>query len=166
MKSGVALRLPPHSISGLTDSFNRTRLRSAVWPCGCLISNIEPMEIPGRLLLLCRQRLLFSHASTEPTENSACRRLLLLILLLICPLSSLLAENWPCWRGPRQDGTSIETNVPIHWSATSNVVWKTELPGFGHASPIVHGDHIFTVSAVNESQGRLLLCLDRKSGKI
>src|SRR5438094_2021785 len=76
IQNGVALRLPPHFISGLTDSFNRTRLRSAVWPYGCLISNIEPMEIPGRLLLLRRQRLLFSHAFTVPTENSACRRLL------------------------------------------------------------------------------------------
>src|SRR5438445_6929851 len=86
--------------------------------------------------------------------------------LILTSTFTASAENWPCWRGPRQDGTSIETNVPIHWSATSNVVWKTELPGFGHASPIVHGDHIFTVSAVNENQDRRLLCLDRKSGKI
>jgi len=118
------------------------------------------MEIRGRLLILRRQRLLFSHAFNVP------RRLLILLLALICPLSTLLAENWPCWRGPREDGTSIESNVPIHWSATSNVVWKTELPGFGHASPIVYGDHIFTVSAVTETQDRLLLCLDRKAGKM
>jgi len=90
----------------------------------------------------------------------------LLILILISPVSSVRSENWPCWRGPRQDGTSIETNVPIHWSATSNVLWKTELPGFGHSSPIVYGDHIFTVSAMDETQSRLLLCLGRKSGKM
>jgi outer membrane protein assembly factor BamB len=76
------------------------------------------------------------------------------------------AEDWPCWRGPRLDGTSLETNIPVYWGVTSNIVWKTELPGYGHASPIIYGDTVFTVSAVSESQDRLLLCLDRKSGKI
>jgi hypothetical protein len=60
----------------------------------------------------------------------------------------------------------VEKNVPTHWSATSNVVWKTELPGLGHASPIVFGGNVFTVSAVPETQERVLLCLDRESGNI
>ncbi|MCX6905706.1 MAG: hypothetical protein NTW03_19940, partial [Verrucomicrobia bacterium] len=55
------------------------------------------------------------------------------------------AENWPQWRGPRLDGTSLEKNLPVRWSATSNVVWKSALPGIGHASPIVWEDRIFTV---------------------
>ena len=76
------------------------------------------------------------------------------------------AENWPQWRGPRLDGTSAETKAPVHWSATSNVLWKTELPGAGHASPIVFGDKVFTVSAVAPTEERLLLCLDAPSGKL
>lgn len=76
------------------------------------------------------------------------------------------AENWPQWRGPRLDGTSAETSVPVHWSGTSNVLWKTSLPGLGHASPIVFGDKVFTVSAVADTEDRLLLCLDAASGKI
>jgi outer membrane protein assembly factor BamB len=91
--------------------------------------------------------------------------------LLLCPFflgfaSSALAEDWPCWRGPRLDGTSRETNVPIYWSVTSNLVWKTELPGRGHASPIVYGERLFTVTAVTEAQERRLLCLERTSGRI
>src|SRR5438477_9967837 len=89
--------------------------------------------------------------------------LLVLLLSLAC---SAPAENWPCWRGPRLDGTSLETNVPLHWSAASNVVWKTELPGSGHASPILYADRIFTVSATTQAQARLLLCLDRTSGRL
>jgi hypothetical protein len=89
-----------------------------------------------------------------------------LFALFIVGTSTASAENWPGWRGPRQDGTSIETNIPVHWSATSNVVWKAELPGLGHASPIVHGDRVFMASSVTEDQARLLLCLDRKSGKV
>ncbi len=76
------------------------------------------------------------------------------------------AENWPQWRGPRLDGTSGEKNIPIHWSTSSNVVWKTELPGLSHASPIIFGDQVFTVSAVPQTEERVLLCLDRTNGNI
>lgn len=77
-----------------------------------------------------------------------------------------VAENWPGWRGPRGDGTSLEANVPMHWDGSSNFLWRTVLPGSGHASPIIWGDRIFTVTALPDTQERLLLCLDRKSGSI
>src|SRR5437899_133425 len=88
----------------------------------------------------------------------------LVLLALTGPLPAR-AENWPCWRGLRLDGTSLEKNIPIHWSGSSNLVWKTALPGIGHASPIVWEDRVFTVAAL-ETQERVLLCLDRKSGKV
>src|SRR6185295_6789313 len=46
-----------------------------------------------------------------------------------------------------------------------NVIWKTELPGLGHASPIVFNDKVFTVTAL-PSQDRVLLCLDGTTGRI
>lgn len=85
------------------------------------------------------------------------------LALVVFPVG---AENWPAWRGPRLDGTSLEKTFPVHWSATSNVVWKTALPGAGHASPIVWNDRVFTVAAVAADQSRVLLCLDRKSGDL
>jgi outer membrane protein assembly factor BamB len=88
------------------------------------------------------------------------------LLGLIASLHLASAENWPGWRGPHGDGTSLESKPPIRWSATSNVVWKTEIPGNGHASPIVWGDRIFTVSARLEHQDRVLFCLDRGTGKM
>jgi hypothetical protein len=75
-------------------------------------------------------------------------------------------ENWPGWRGPRGDGTSREQHVPISWSATSNLAWKSEVPGLGHASPIVWEDRIFTVTCIPESEDRRLLCYDRRNGKL
>jgi hypothetical protein len=74
-------------------------------------------------------------------------------------------ENWPGWRGPRGDGSSLETNLPIHWSAASGVAWKAEVPGRGHASPIVWGDRVFTASALLDRQERVLLCYDRRNGQ-
>jgi outer membrane protein assembly factor BamB len=89
-----------------------------------------------------------------------------LVALLASAPGVVPAENWPGWRGPRGDGSSLETDVPIHWSAASNLVWKAELPGVGHASPIVWNDRLFTVTALLDRQERVLLCLDRSTGRL
>jgi outer membrane protein assembly factor BamB len=86
--------------------------------------------------------------------------------LIMAAATPLLAEDWPGWRGPRGDGSSQEKNVPISWSSSNNIAWKTELPGLGHASPIISGERVFTVAVIPETEGRVLLCLDRASGKI
>lgn len=75
-----------------------------------------------------------------------------------------LAENWPGFRGPRGDGTSLETNVPTKWDATNNVAWKVAIPGKGHSSPVIWNDRIFLTTALEESKERVLLCLDKKNG--
>jgi hypothetical protein len=77
------------------------------------------------------------------------------------------AENWPGWRGPRGDGTSLETDVPTRWNGATreNVAWKVTIPGKGHASPIVWGNRIFLVTCVEDEQDRALICVDRATGK-
>jgi outer membrane protein assembly factor BamB len=85
------------------------------------------------------------------------------LILIALPLR---AENWPQWRGPRLDGTSAERAIPTRWSATENILWKTALPGSGHASPIVWDDSVFTVTALEDTQERQLLCLDRDTGAL
>jgi outer membrane protein assembly factor BamB len=85
----------------------------------------------------------------------------LIVLTLNVPS---LAEDWPGWRGPRGDGTSLEQNVPTRWSATGNIAWKVRIPGVGHASPIVFGDYCFVATCIEETNERVLLCLDRKTG--
>jgi len=75
------------------------------------------------------------------------------------------AEPWPGWRGPRGDGTCIERGVPTDWDA-SHALWKTEIPGRGHASAIIWGDRVCTVTGLPVTKERVLLCLDRASGKI
>jgi len=88
-------------------------------------------------------------------------------LLFTCVLAlaiNVVAEDWPCWRGPRLDGSSAETGVPIEWNATNNVAWKVELPGVGHASPIIFRDKVFVIAALPDAEERMLLCLDRNTG--
>ena len=60
------------------------------------------------------------------------------------------ADNWPQWRGPTGDGLSQEANVPVRWSATENVLWKTPLEGLGTSTPIVWEDRIFLTSQIGD----------------
>ena len=81
----------------------------------------------------------------------------LICLLFLTIIASSFAENWPQWRGPRNDGTSRETDVPIHWSRTENVKWRFLLPGEGASTPVVWNDNIFLTSA--EGDALVLLCI-------
>jgi outer membrane protein assembly factor BamB len=78
---------------------------------------------------------------------------------------TLMAENWPGWRGPGGDGISSEKNLPTRWSNTENIAWKTSIAGEGHSSPIVWEDRIFLTTSLTEKNERRLLCLDRLDGK-
>ncbi len=60
------------------------------------------------------------------------------------------AGDWPAFRGPKGNGFSEETNVPVEWSADKHVKWQVKLPGPGNGSPVVVGDKVF-VSASSGS---------------
>jgi outer membrane protein assembly factor BamB len=79
--------------------------------------------------------------------------------------SPAAAEDWPCWRGPRSDNICVEKGVPTRWDP-ADAVWKVVVPGVGHASPIVCGDRIYTVTGLPEKKDRVLLCFDRATGSI
>jgi outer membrane protein assembly factor BamB len=51
--------------------------------------------------------------------------------------------DWACFRGPGGMGVSDATGLPVSWSATENIAWKTAMPGPGASSPIVFGDRIY-----------------------
>lgn len=93
------------------------------------------------------------------------RRLFIFVLCLLCH-SDTFADEWPGFRGPRGDGTSSEKNLPTKWSATENVHWKTAIPGKGHSSPIVFGDRLFLTTCIEDDDQRVLICLDRRTGKV
>ena len=90
----------------------------------------------------------------------------ILILLIINKGSVTQAQNWPCWRGPNGDGTSSEINLPVRWDSVTNVVWKTLVPGKGYSSPIIWNERLFITTALQETQEKVLLCYDCKSGKL
>ena len=105
----------------------------------------------------------------NPTsKHEVVSKIALLVLiagLLANSSTTAQAEAWPGWRGPRGDGTCIEKNVPTKWDP-ADALWKTELPGKGHASAIVWGDRVLTVTGLPATKERVLLCLDRNTGSI
>lgn len=119
------------------------------------------------------------HANTS--LSSRCLMLFLAVAVALTAARPAAAEDWPGWRGPRGDGSSLEKNVPTRWSGTDNVAWKVAIPGKGHASPIIWGDRIFLVTNIDKSPpntpkpktrldssgagDRVLLCLDRRTGR-
>ncbi|NQV16821.1 PQQ-like beta-propeller repeat protein [bacterium] len=57
-------------------------------------------------------------------------------------------KNWPQWRGPYANGVVPYGNPPEEWSETQNIKWKIELPGKGHATPVIWDNQIFVLSAI------------------
>ena len=88
-----------------------------------------------------------------------------LLFLTAIPFLQANIENWPGWRGPRGDGSSLDPGVPVSWNLKENLVWKAPLPGKGHASPIVWENRVYVVTAIEGTRQRALLCIDRKTGR-
>ena len=71
------------------------------------------------------------------------------VALLSATAAAKVSTNWPQWRGPDGQGVSVEKGLPVEWSATQNVKWKTPIEGRGHSSPIVWGKRIFLTTALD-----------------
>lgn len=108
-----------------------------------------------------------------------------LAVIAVLATSVRAGENWPEWRGPARNGSSDSTRLPISWSETENVRWKTPLPSWSAATPAIWGDRVFVMSGSSAEEGRasqarrgssgrldpeggelLVLCLARKDGSV
>ncbi len=103
-------------------------------------------------------------AGTRRTANIAFTALASLAAL------TLHAHDWPEFRGPTGQGHSPAKDVPLRWSATENVVWKTAIPGTGWSSPVLVKDRLYLTSAKSAEGATSLvlsaLCLDARDGKL
>jgi len=93
-------------------------------------------------------------------------RFLAALLALAVSTGFALAEDWPCFRGASHQGISAETNLPLHWSATENVLWKTAIPGESWSSPIIWKDRAFLTTATANGTSCRVLALETLTGKI
>jgi outer membrane protein assembly factor BamB len=78
----------------------------------------------------------------------------LLLGLIITAQASAAAPSWPQFRGPQADGVSTARRVPLNWSETNQVVWKSALPGRGRSSPVVLGKRVWLTTALERGTVR------------
>jgi len=79
----------------------------------------------------------------------------LLVLLLIAGASVLVqGEDWPQFRGPTGQGHATERGLPLEWSETRNIIWKSPVPGLGWSSPAVAGGRVWLTTVVESKERR------------
>src|SRR5258708_6978546 len=75
-------------------------------------------------------------------------------------------ENWPNFHGPRHNGHSDSTGLPLTWSEKDNIVWKVPIHDSGWSSPVIWGDQIWLTTATDDGKQSFAVCVDRKSGTL
>ena len=85
------------------------------------------------------------------------------LLVVLCALTNIVADDWTQFRGPNGTGVSNTTGLPTEFGPNKNVIWKTTLPA-GHSSPVLTRDRIFVTA--HDANALMVICLDRQTGKI
>ncbi len=92
------------------------------------------------------------------------------LIFVLTGYSAAAADEWPQFRGPTGQGLSTATNVPLEWSATSNIAWRIGIPGAGWSSPVLSRDRLYLTTAVRASDDAPIslraLCVSAMDGKI
>ena len=91
----------------------------------------------------------------------------LLAALVVLPIRSGAAgEHWPQFRGPDGNGHADATGLPLVWSETQNVRWKTPIHDRGWSSPVVWGRQIWLTTATSDGKRMYAVCVDHQSGRV
>lgn len=80
--------------------------------------------------------------------SSASSRLATLLLFAASITAAVADDEWPQFRGPDGQGHANAPDLPIRWSESENVAWKTPIPGEGHSSPVISGRQIWLTTAI------------------
>lgn len=80
--------------------------------------------------------------------------------------TKVVASDWPWWRGPHRNGVAdVDQTPPTRWGE-SNLIWKAPVPGRGHGSPILVGNHVYLQTADRKRDVQSVLCFDRATGNL
>src|SRR5438309_10169425 len=80
--------------------------------------------------------------------------------------------DWPEFRGPWGDGhvsapgDTKPIGLPLHWSETNNVKWRTEIPYRGWSTPVVMGGQVWLTTATEDGHDFFAIDIDAETGRI
>jgi outer membrane protein assembly factor BamB len=95
-----------------------------------------------------------------------------LMCLSFSCLTAYARADWPDFRGPWCDGRATapgQTNLlglPLHWSETENVKWKTPIPYRGWSTPVILNGQVWLTTATIDGHDFFAICVDQETGKI
>ena len=102
---------------------------------------------------------------TQPSITP--RRIFFLTALSFFLSTGLLADDWPQWRGPNQDGISAETDWSHQWPGRGpSELWRTKI-GEGDGSPAIVGGRVYVIATRGEAnEFDTVFCLEEETGKV
>lgn len=101
-----------------------------------------------------------------------CKTIAAAALMVFVQFEPALRADWPEFRGPRGDGhvpapgNAQQAGLPLRWSETENIKWKTEIPQKGQSTPVVLGGQVWVTTATPDGHDFFAIGLNAETGKI
>jgi len=117
------------------------------------------------------QRRVFVPGEASTRANSR-QFLPLLAAVLLVSGGPTARADWPEFRGPwgnghaSAPGDTKPVGLPLHWSETNNVKWKTEIPYRGWSTPVVLGGQVWLTTATEDGHDFFAICVEAETGRI
>src|SRR5687767_13837022 len=93
-----------------------------------------------------------------------CRTLLPFLALAFAFAAAASAQEWTRFRGPNGTGISKAKGIPVTWTE-ADFIYRVPVPGESHSQPVIWGNKMFIMTALEGGNQRALVCLDKKNGK-
>ena len=90
----------------------------------------------------------------------------LLAITVLTQGAAQAGDDWPQFRGPTGDGHSDSRGLPLNWSETNQVKWKTPIHGRAWSSPVVLGRQVWVTTATEDGKELFAVCIERDTGKL
>ncbi len=107
-----------------------------------------------------------SRASSCRWRPAAIRHSSFVVSLLTLGTCAFAAGEWPQFRGPRGDGSSDARGLPLTWSETNHLKWKTPIHGRSWSSPVIWGKQVWLTTATEDGLQLFAVCVDADTGKV
>lgn len=95
-----------------------------------------------------------------------CSLLFLVLQMLASPATTVVADDWPQWLGPRRDGVWREKGIVKKFPTAGLLprVWSQPL-GEGYSGPAVADGRVFVMDRIAADGVERVLCFDAKTGQ-
>ncbi|MEC9035347.1 MAG: PQQ-binding-like beta-propeller repeat protein [Verrucomicrobiota bacterium] len=94
------------------------------------------------------------------------KALVLILVTMTGHSMSLANEQWSQFRGPEGNGHVKSKSLPMEWSETKNISWKTAIHDRGWSSPVIWNNQIWMTTATKDGKKLFAICVDKMTGKI